>query len=123
MRGGPPSDGAAAIVFDAPGVSEGGGSAAGCSSSPRTPQSARSVGSAAESQFTFKPEITRRAAARKPRPLEDMSEGERLRRAANLVSSRCLPQHKNQARRSCATTLACLPPSPHAGAQAHACRD
>jgi hypothetical protein len=36
--------------------------------------------------FTFKPAITRKAAAMKPRSVDDMSEGDRLRREAKLVS-------------------------------------
>eukprot|EP00879_Flechtneria_rotunda_P007539 GHRR01007908.1.p1 GENE.GHRR01007908.1~~GHRR01007908.1.p1 ORF type:complete len:997 (+),score=431.54 GHRR01007908.1:3390-6380(+) len=36
-------------------------------------------------EFTFKPVITRKGAAMKPRPFEDMSEGDRLRREAKLV--------------------------------------
>jgi hypothetical protein len=57
-------------------------------SSPHAPGSTGSVtsrGHAAQEQFTFKPVITKRGAAQKPRPVEDMSEGERLRREANLV--------------------------------------
>jgi hypothetical protein len=44
------------------------------------------VAAARGTEFTFKPAITRKAAAMKPRSFDDMSEGDRLRKEAKLVS-------------------------------------
>lgn len=57
------------------------------SSVGRSTGSSSATSAARGPDFTFKPAITRKAAAMKPRSVEDMSEGDRLRREAKLVSA------------------------------------
>ncbi|WIA14378.1 hypothetical protein OEZ85_002907 [Tetradesmus obliquus] len=67
------------------------------SSVGRSTGSSSATSAARGPDFTFKPAITRKAAAMKPRSVEDMSEGDRLRREAKLEQLRIMREARELA--------------------------